>query len=673
MSDVLISGPDKGLNALVQATQMEPREAVDGSYNVLYDKGSVYTGPGLSLYNMTTALNSGDSVLHTFTCRMGGTDYIIAVTTQKIFRYDAVNAEWDDITQTGVTMSSDLGHPVSYAMISHDDTDVYNDDDTTASHAYEHVVICDGGLSNIQRWAGARDADCADLSGSDDYDGLGPHRALQVGTTQNRLILISPLEYDTSSRIWVPNEVRIRWPQIGKLEAWSGTGSGAVDLRDTGGINVWSARLGTEYYVYQTNSIWNMRYVGGKSIFDPRPAILNLGLLSHHLLAVQGNVHYFVGSDYNVYAYVGGTQKVAIGDKIKEFLVRDLYPTHAARCWMELDVNSEWLWIFIVTAAEGYANKAYGYNLRDKSWCAKNLEDVLGTGDGATCVSQLSGTTAETGETYSEQLSQISLYDISEAADATSRYGDELCETSRTLTSEFTNATWCAGGTYLSCATGDFLTDFTPGDIVLVEDGSLYTNCRYGSHFYALLDVSDTCFDLCPHDPSLGISDTTAVPAGVPISVWTDTGDTYASVLNILQTAQALVVGTNDGYVYQFDASQSGDANGTVVPARHLTPIFDGGVPGKMKLWPGLRVTARKRTTTKDGQVVIYYRTSQFDTTSGWVRCDASWFLDATYETKEFWINRTSQAIQFGLFDASGSPFDVRELVILSPALQENR
>jgi hypothetical protein len=674
MADIVIQSPDLGLNCLLPVNRLDPREAADGSYNLVYEKGLLRTAPGLTNWNTTTPLNSGDAVLTVSGCRINLSEYLLAVTREKIYRRDFTNEEWDDITQAGLTMQASVDAPVSMVVISHSDADIYLNDDSAQSHAYEHVVICDGGQSNIQRWAGEGEADCGDLLGADGYSGGTTHKALQVGTTQNRLILISPREYDASSRIWVENRNRVRWPQIAKLQSWTGAGSGAVDLRDTGGINVWSAPLAGEFYIYQDNSIWNLRYVGGTKIFDPRPVVHDLGLLDSRLLVPHGNVHYFVASDWNVYAYYGGTIKKAIGDKIKDFVARDVEKSQIRRCWLALDVNAERLGLFLVPAGGQYAGVIYWLDLTQGAWSKQDLTESFSAG-GITAVSHVPSATGYRGETYRQALAKVSLQEISDAGDATLRYGDVLCEVSRTLTSEVTAATWCAGGTYLSCATGAFLTDMTQGDIVLVEDGSLWTNCRYGDHYYSIAEVSNTFLSLHERDPSLAVSDTTAVPAGVPLSVWTAEGDSYADRLEIYKTEEALVLGDDSGFLYAFDESLSGTVAGQTVSAIHRTPVFDTGTPGLMKRWPGLRVTARKPATVNDGQILVYYRTANFDSTaaSSWTRIDASFALDPTNQTRQFFVNRTSEKIQFALMSSGGSSFEVPEMIVLDPELEENR
>jgi hypothetical protein len=674
MADILIQSPDLGLDCRLPVNQLDPRAAADGSYNLVYGKGLLRTEAGLANWNTTTPLNSGDVVLAVPSCRINLSDYLLAVTREKIYRRDFTNAEWDDITQAGLTMGSSVDAPVSTVVISHDDSDIYLNDDAAQAHAYEHVVICDGGQSNIQRWAGEGEADCGDLVGADGYSGGTTHRALQVGTTQNRLILISPREYDASSRVWVENRSRVRWPQIAKLQSWTGTGSGAAELRDTGGINVWAAPLAGEFYVYQDTSIWNLRYVGGTKVFDPKPVVHDLGLLDSRLLAPHGNIHYVVGTDWNVYAYYGGTIKKAIGDKIKDFLLRDVDRDHVRRCWLALDINAERLGVFLVPSGREYIGVIYWYDLTQGVWARQDLTEGFPSG-GITAVSQVASVTGSRGETYRQALAKESVYEVSDAGDATLRYGDVLCDASRTLTSEVTSATWCAGGTHLVCATGAFLTDMTPGDVVLVEDGSNWTHCRYGDHYYAIADLSNTYMTLQERDPSLAVADTTDVPAGVPFSVWTDEGESYADRIEVYKTKEALVLGDDSGCLWAFDASLSGTIGATTLTALHKTPVFDTGCPGLQKRWPGLRVTAQKPETVNDGQILVYYRTANFDSTelSSWTRIDASYALDATAQTRQFFVNRTSEKIQFALMNSQGSTFEVREIEVMGPELEENR
>jgi hypothetical protein len=146
-------------------------------------------------------------------------------------------------------------------------------------------------------------------------------------------------------------------------------------------------------------------------------------------------------------------------------------------------------------------------------------------------------------------------------------------------------------------------------------------------------------------------------------------------MLDIFKTKDNLTIGDTAGYLYTFDASLSGKLNTANMAAIHITPIFDGGEPDTMKRWPGIVVTSRKPTTTNSGQVLMYYRTSSFDSTqsSSWTRIDSTITLDTTAFATRCFINRTSRAIQFAFADTSGSTFEIKECVILAPQVEENR
>ena len=281
---MLIKQPDLGLNCLLPDDGKDLRETVYGSQNIIYENGIVRTPYGFAKLDLTTTpLDSGNPVLGIYQFReLDGFVHLLANTTQKIYVRDYNNSTWNDITQTSLTMASEVKKPISSAIIGHNDTDIYIDDDATKSNSYYHVIVCDGGNSNIQRWAGRYETDFANLLGGGDYHDGTTHRAWQIGSFQNRIILINAKEY-SSSLGWIDNNQRVRWPQIGKLQSWTGTGSGFVDLIDTGGTNLWSAPLGGQYIIYQTMGIWSLNYVGGTTVFYPVVQGPDLGLLSHGL------------------------------------------------------------------------------------------------------------------------------------------------------------------------------------------------------------------------------------------------------------------------------------------------------------------------------------------------------------------------------------------------------
>ena len=699
MPSVLVQQLDMGLDALVSNNMIDPRGAAQGTENVLYEYGIMRTPSGFAKLDLTTGLNSGETVLKIMQYEeYDRTSHLMAVTNSKIYDHNNVTSDWDD--KTGSAINAYIESPISYAAIAHNDTDIYLDDNTSKEKQYYHLIVCDGGRSNIQRWAGKNETAFLPVTGADGYaTGGSTHRALQVGVFQNRLILISPLEWDNASGVWVQNKNRVRWPAIGKLQTWEGTGSGFVDLLDTGDENVWSASLGSTYIVYQNNSIWDLGYVGGTTVFSPRPTIPDLGLLSPGALASKNNAHYFVGNDYNIYAYYGGTVKQSIGDKISKFLREDLDPVYENRCRLVMGENSKWLHVFIVENGYEYITKAYSMNMLTGAWTTRDWTNMYTSTTGITAASLVGAQTYTTGDSYTEALATLSAYDSADntsdtAGDTTIRYGDVLCD------STFNQLDWStlsAVGDY-DFSFNEVNTEFSTGGLFacfsyandptkLVGDDTDYSNkiirmddCSdsslmpNGSHYYTITDVSSTLdagsdytvrIDFAPRGTGYAVC---ATAAQIPVfggdtsaSLYDPSGETYNSELQTTLVSAKLVYGDSEGLVYQADETISTE-DGNNILSRHLTPVIDYGTPDKYKRHNKLTYTAKERTTGNGG-VKVRFRTGNFDTSeTGWV--DVTQTLTSDWEEYDAYVNRSSKRVQFNFESASGSDFEVREAEI---------
>lgn len=679
----IIRVPTKGLDGQVPVTALDARNAARGTQNIMYEYGVVRTPWGFATLDLAAGLNSNDPVIGLFQwSEIDRTSHLMAVTTDKMFDHDRVNNEWDDKTQATLTMDSNINNPISYAEVGHNDTAIYLDDNAARANAYHHVVVCDGGLSNIQRWAGKWETDFADLVGGGDYHDGTTHRARQVSlSSKNRMILLGALEYAAATKVWVENPQRLRWPTIGKIETWTGTGSGFVDLYDTGGIMLWSLPLGSDHIIYQTKGIWTINYVGGTTIFDPRPLIPDIGLLAPHAICSYNNIHYFIGSDYNVYAYYGGSAKEIIGGTIHQFLNDDLYNQYDSRCWVTMGPESRFLWIFIVTSSTGYITKAYVRNMSTGAWTVRDFQAGLGSVGGITSVTLAGATSFVVGQTYGQALDSVSLYDDS-VGDATVRYADYLLDSSRTLAADYTAGTWTAGGYDYSNNGENFHNDFTTNDIMAVFDPSA-TNVMAGNHFYTVYDVSANGFSVWGTDHGggdHGLGDTSlSVPADLSVA-GEDTigfystcaedapGDTYNQKLESIQSDAKTVIGDSSGFVYQLDETNITD-DGEPIDCRHLTGVWDWDAPDKFKKLPPFGVVA---DGTVGGALIASYRTGNFDTSeTGWV----DYTMDLTTEAKEkmFYPNESAKKWQYRVRDFSGNTFQVTELQVGEPLLEDNR
>jgi hypothetical protein len=709
--------PDRGINGMVPVSMLDPRGAAKGTQSILYEHGLAKTPYGYAKLDLSSGLNSGDTVLGVFPFReLDGYTHVIAVTTSKIYEHDRINAEWDDKTGSGITLQSNITSPISYVEIAHQSSETYYDDDTSKGAVGYHLVVCDGGLSDIQRWAGRYEADFANLTGGEDYhtDASGTtHRALQVGAYKSRIIFISPKDYNAG--VWTDNPQRVRWPQSGYLQSFTGTGSGFSDLIDTGGANVWSAPIGNDYIIYQTRGIWNLRYVGGNDVFRPEVFLPDIGLLSYHLITSNNNIHYFVGDDYNIYAYRGGTDIMRIGDPVHKYLQEELNTTYEYRCWLVMGPENKWLWLFIVPAGQIYCTKAYLMNMSTGAWTERDLRNSFGDQEGVTCVNLIGSESYLTGETYTTALATNSPYDAtgSGAADATTisdvteRYGDVLYDSTTTQMIDIsaldisdgeciTEVEFSEGGLFFcfTTRTADptiLLADDTSafsdwstysGMIMRIDDGSQGTNMQYGTHYYTLADIcseqdvagfSVRAYVLPSDTTGLAVGDASAnVPAldetHNAIVIFDPSGETYNDVIQENLVGDRLMIGDATGYVLQFDDTIRTD-DGEVIDSRHLTPVFDWGQPDKYKRWPGISFVAEG---TASGGIWLRHRTGSFDTSdTGWT--DVSIDLTDEFIEDNVWINQTSKRIQFAAMAYSEHLFNLRSLEVLEPEVQDNR
>jgi hypothetical protein len=348
----------------------------------------------------------------------------------------------------------------------------------------------------------------------------------------------------------------------GKLETWTGEGSGYKDLLDTGGYNVWGALLGTQWIQYQNNSIWSLTHVGGTTVFEPDIELPDLGLLAPHLLYTKNNIHSFIGNDYNIYLYFGGSNIQRIGDKIHRYLQRDLDTENASRCWICMGKENSKLWIFIVPNGETYITQGYAIDIQTGSWMKRDFLHKWPTGTGGlTSVSLVGASNYYAGASYREAL------------DLTTTYAEALA-----------------------------------------------------------------------------------------------VGTTYRQALQETLTKEQIVFGDSAGNVYQFDDNLSKDDE-VNIPARHITEVYDLGEPGKNKLWPGIKVTAKK-TEIGDGGLIVSYRTGNFETIeTGWTAF-AEQVLTSEFITYEFTVWDTSKKIQFRFTNAEGDTFEISNYELIEPILE---
>lgn len=421
MQPIVISNLGKGLNLYDPATQIEPGQMAGGK-NLLFSRGVAKTPYGfVQLASASLPLDSGNPVLAVYQYRESGhqpTDHLVAATTTKLYRRNPVSDTWLDISPETALRSTPDSVP-SFVAVPHTDAISCDGDGVQCNY---HLLYSDGGTSPVQRWAGKFETKCYPLAGADGYhetdtDPVTPtaHYCDQVNLFHNHVILLSPRSWDATSDVLIENPQTILYGKAGLLEASNAfhiaeTGAGEIDLVDTGDENVWCQLLTDALIVYQKHSIWSLYHVGGTDIFSAQPQIPNLGLLSPTLILPYRNQHFFIGSDYVIYAYFGGTSYQSIGDKtIRDALAADLEPARLTRCRMSIGANGSRLWIYIVRRDAEYATRAYGVDLRTGAWMIRDYAHKWPTG-GITAAALVGSSIDTRGRTWQEDLDSGETY-----------------------------------------------------------------------------------------------------------------------------------------------------------------------------------------------------------------------------------------------------------------------
>lgn len=650
MPDILVKSLDLGFDANIRdATELPRGSADDGSQNVLYSRGTIKTPFGFGVLN--PALDNAVLGLGTYT-ELNKSQHFLAVTRSSIYQRDNENETWDNITQSGQELGGNQNNPVSFASILHTDGIALNG---SGADAFHHSLVSTG-TSPIQRWAGDLEDDYADLLGADGYNAIGSgvetHQALQAAAFFNRALLVSAMEANANG-VLISNNQRIRWPQAGKLEVWDGTGSGFVDLLDTGGYNVWGALLGAQWIQYQNNSIWSLTHVGGTTVFTPDIEMPDLGLLAPHLLHSKNNVHYFVGNDFNVYAYNGGSNITKISKNIDRYLRRDLDPAFASRSWLQMGAENSRLWLFIVPNGQQFITQAYAIDMITGNWMKRDFTHKWPDSvSGITSVGLVGSSSFNAGRSYNEILHENARAPISIPATGCDRVSNVV--------------------TVTSVDEQDFVANNHVTITGITSDG----NTEFNGTF-PILTVADTTHFTYAQTGDDETSETTIGTATVAISYQdaVDADTTYRQEIQETLTTERLVLGDSNGFVYQYDEDLTCDDT-VSIPSRHMTEVYDLGRPNDNKIWPGFIVTA-KSSGPKD--IIISYRVGDFNTTeSGWIDFGV---LSLTTEFNDFeiFINDTSKRVQFmfsnitGTSDipiTSGNDFQISNYALMGPALE---
>ncbi len=277
-----------------------------------------------------------------------GSEYLVAASNQEVYFYDANSANFVGL---GANLSSDLDH----AFCSTSTVDANGND----------TFIITNGKDAILKWDGNTAGNVANLGG------MGNATAALAIPFMSRLILANITDGGTSMprRIW--------WSKIGNPEDYTvANGGGAIEMLDTVDWITGLITIGDKLYIFKERSIWELVYIGGIKIFDPRLVIDGIGTYCGKSIISLGDAVIFFGPD-NIYSF-NGANVAPLGDQLQPLLydteTRILNNFKLNRgCSVFVEELYEY-WLALPTNGATIPNLILKLNLAANSWILRDKE-----------------------------------------------------------------------------------------------------------------------------------------------------------------------------------------------------------------------------------------------------------------------------------------------------------
>lgn len=296
--------PVKGLVTSLPPDAIDPLQA-PRAQNVRFRFGEVVTAPGRAV--LAADGGGGDVLALPRFPVVDGTEWVLKLAESKVFRWGdgapGTPRAWSEITGPGVSGTARWGVAVGEGRIFFSKTG-----------------------NNVLRWPPGSSA-----PGAVAYEAITAS-AGTIPTAARHLCYFNDrlhLGWTTEGGSEFAN--RVRWAASADHTDWdsnAGTGAGFLDLYDVEeepirGMHVLSGRMA----VYRQHSIMDFIPTGSLTLtYAVETRVIGRGCKASHTIASNGQAHFFLGSDANVYAW-DGVKLEPIGDPILRSLQGLVNPT----------------------------------------------------------------------------------------------------------------------------------------------------------------------------------------------------------------------------------------------------------------------------------------------------------------------------------------------------------
>jgi len=361
-----VPAPTMGIIGNVPTTMLHPRACVDCN-NVVFRNGIVQTRTGYVAYGSGTI--TGTLLLFFRYQKWNGQEFEMLATTTNVYYND--NGTWTSIA------SSLNGNVNTRASMTH----------------IEDYLVFTNGEDAPSKWDGTTWSALNAAHSGDDID-WGDYRPVIFLPFKFRLVGFNDNKPTTGAAI------RIMYSRAGNFDRIDGESySGYIEMTQGMGAKiVGAAPLKNWIGVYKDYCCALLSYIGGESTFAINVQIEGIGLAAKDAIANLGTSHMFLGSDYNIYRWNGGTELEPVGNPIKDMLRAEVNRSKVDRSFAVVNKEQREVIFFLPVNSDTYPTRMWIYNLDDESW-SKGTIPAMSSGSSVT-ISRVERLLLGSGGTY---------------------------------------------------------------------------------------------------------------------------------------------------------------------------------------------------------------------------------------------------------------------------------
>lgn len=179
------------------------------------------------------------------------------------------------------------------------------------------------------------------------------------GTRDSRLVA-----WSTSSP---SNDVPPTWDKDDATED-----AGEEPINQTNGDILDGLSLYDQFFIYKSDSVWGMSYIGGTLTFRIYPVFKDVGILATDCVAEFDGKH-FVVTNGDVIIHNGQSKESVISDRRRNELFSSIDPTNFKKTYVAVNYPENEVWICYPSTGSTLPDSAMIYNWRNQTWSDRAL------------------------------------------------------------------------------------------------------------------------------------------------------------------------------------------------------------------------------------------------------------------------------------------------------------